>query len=79
MKNHALLFMLLFAAASLSAQGTRLLRQPTLSSDKIVFVHADDLWIVDRNGGDAQRLTSNEGSESNPHLPPDEKQIAFTA
>ena len=35
------------------AQGTRLLRQPTISSKSIVFVYADDLWSVDRDGGDA--------------------------
>lgn len=61
------------------AQGTRLLRQPTLSADKIVFVYADDLWMSSRNGGSAQRLTSNEGTESEPHFSPDEQYIAFTA
>jgi len=49
---------------SLSAQGTLLLRQPTLSDDHIVFVYADDLWVVDRSGGDALRLTSHEGTET---------------
>mgnify|MGYP006269124597 CR=1 FL=1 len=61
------------------AQGTRLLRQPTLSEDYIVFVYADDLWRVARDGGEAQRLTSNEGSETNPHFSPDGKMVAFTA
>lgn len=63
----------------LNAQGTQLLRQPTVSSQSIVFVYANDLWKVDRNGGDAIRLTSNEGEESNPHFSFDEKWIAFSA
>ena len=61
------------------AQGTRLLRQPTISSKSIVFVYADDLWSVDRDGGDAKRLTSHEGTESFPHFSPDGTKIAFSA
>ncbi len=60
------------------AQGTQLLREPTLSRQHIVFVYANDLWKVGRNGGDAIRLTSNEGQESTPHFSPDEQWIAFT-
>lgn len=60
------------------AQGTQLLREPTISETTIVFVHANDLWKVDRNGGQAVRLTSNIGGESNPHFSNDGKWIAFT-
>ena len=60
-------------------QGTQLLRQPTLSSDAVVFIYANDLWKADRSGGDATRLTSNEGSEIAPHFSPDGNMIAFTA
>lgn len=63
---------------SLLAQGTQLLRQPTISETSIVFVHANDLWKVDKAGGDAIRLTSNIGGESAPHFSPDGKMIAFT-
>ncbi|MDX1284696.1 MAG: protease, partial [Draconibacterium sp.] len=74
-------FLILFVIAiSVSnAQGTQLLRQPTISSESIVFVYANDLWKVDRSGGEAIRLTTNEGYESNPHFSNDEKWIAFSA
>ncbi len=61
-----------------NAQGTMLLRQPTISSSQIVFVHANDLWIVQRDGGDAVRLTSSAGQERNPHFSPDGRTVAFT-
>ena len=61
------------------SQGTRLLRQPTISKDQIAFVYADDIWIVQKNGGSAHRLTSHEGSESVPHFSPDGRRIAFSA
>ncbi len=60
-------------------QGTRLLREPTISQDKIAFVYANDIWLVDKNGGQAIRMTSNEGAESLPKFSPDGRQIAFTA
>ncbi|WP_422356497.1 S41 family peptidase [Roseivirga pacifica] len=63
---------------TVSAQGTMLLRQPTVSSTDIVFVYANDLWKVPKNGGNAIRLTTNIGGETNPHFSPDGKMIAFT-
>jgi tricorn protease len=56
-----------------------LLRQPTLSKTHIVFVYAGDLWIVPRDGGEATRLTTGIGAESNPLFSPDGTKIAFTA
>lgn len=61
------------------SQGTQLLRQPTISADHIVFVYANDLWQVSRSGGNAIRLTSNEGAESLPHYSSDGQYIAFSA
>ena len=68
----------LMASIVCLAQGTQLLRQPTISSTDIVFVYANDLWKVGRAGGQAIRLTSNEGYESMPHFSPDEQWIAFS-
>jgi len=71
--------LLVFFTTSLMSQGTQLLRQPSLSATDIVFVYANDLWLVDRSGGSAKRLTTNEGNENNPHFSADGKQIAFSA
>src|SRR5262245_56821254 len=64
---------------NLSAQGTRLLRHPTISKDSIAFEYAGDLWIVARTGGQARRLTSTPGAETEPHFSPDGSQVAYTA
>ncbi len=71
--------LLLWGLPLVASEGTLLLRQPTISDTHIVFVYANDLWVVERDGGDARRLTSNEGSESLPHLSPDGSLVAFTA
>lgn len=78
--TRTLFFLLLFLynAHFLTAQGTRLLRQPAVSERHVAFVYADDIWIADREGGDARRLTSFEGTESFPHFSPDGKLLAFT-
>lgn len=61
------------------AQGTMLLREPTVSETHIAFVYANDLWLVNREGGNAVRLTSDEGAERQPHFSNDGNWIAFSA
>ena len=57
---------------------TRLLRYADISKDQVVFAYAGDLWIADRAGGAARRLTSHVGDERFPKFSPDGKWIAFT-
>ncbi len=65
---------------SMAASGaTRLLRTPTVSATQIAFAYAENIWIVDRAGGSARRLTSFGGQTSNPHFSPDGKWLAFSA
>src|SRR5678815_6144848 len=61
------------------AQGTRLLRHPTVSRDLIAFQYAGDLWAVPRAGGQARRLTATPTVETEPYFSPDGSRIAFTA
>ncbi len=58
---------------------TRLVRQPTLSATHVAFTYGSDLWIADRAGGVARRLTSTSAVESHPHFSPDGRWIAFTS
>src|SRR5256885_9944816 len=62
-----------------TAQGTRLLRHPSVSRDSVAFEYAGDLWIVSRTGGQARRLTSTPNVETDPYFSPDGSQVAFTA
>jgi tricorn protease len=75
----ALLFFL--SASELTAQSSNpyaLLRKPTVSKTQIAFSYGGDLWIVDRNGGEARQLTSDVGIEIDPIFSPDGTMIAFT-
>lgn len=69
---------LLFCFALVHAQESRLLRQPTVSATQIAFVYGGDLWVVERSGGMARKLTSAEGVETDPRFSPDGNWIAFT-
>jgi len=45
----------------------------------VAFAHANNIWVVERAGGTARRLTSAAGQASNPKFSPDGRTIAFTA
>jgi tricorn protease len=74
-----ILLLSFFLQVSLHAQGTRLLRQPSLSDRNIAFVYGADIWVVDKKGGEARRITSTAAIESDPHFSPDGLSIAFTS
>src|SRR5215218_139594 len=77
----ALMYALLSAGTALraaAADAPLLLQHPTVSRTHIVFSYAGDLWSVERPGGDARRLTSGVGRETDPFFSPDGSAIAFT-
>ena len=67
-----------FVSSFAQTSQTTLFRQPTVSRTDIVFSYGGDLWIVTRAGGDARRLTTGIGIETNPYFSPDGNWIAFT-
>jgi tricorn protease len=72
----SLLALLLFAGLA-HADAPLLLQRPAVSSRHVVFAYAGDLWVVDRAGGDARRLTAGVGLESYPVFSPDGETVAF--
>jgi tricorn protease len=69
------LFLALGAARA--ADPPQILNHPAVSSRQVAFGYAGDLWVVDRGGGDARRLTSGAGLETHPVFSPDGSQVAF--
>ncbi len=70
--------MVVMLDAAPNGDATRLLRTPTVSATQIAFAYANNIWVVDRSGGLARRLTSFQGQTSNPHFSPDGRSIAFS-
>ena len=69
-------------AASVSATAqvdARLMRYPDVSATQIAFTYANDIWIVPKTGGVAQRLSTPKGEESFARFSPDGKELAFSA
>lgn len=54
-----------------------LLQFPDVSRTHIVFAYANDLWLVPREGGTAQKLASPPGPEMFPRFNPEGNAIAF--
>lgn len=74
-----LLVLLFFSTIATSQTETKLMQQPALSDEHIAFVYAEDLWVANRDGSNAKRLTVDEGIESSPIFSPDGSMIAFNA
>lgn len=75
------IFLAVFISVSYGSDAVRphagMLRYPDVSATHIVFVYANDLWIVPRAGGMASPLASPPGQELFPRFSPDGQSIAF--
>jgi tricorn protease len=81
MKNFFFFSMLFFAIAAqiTSAQvNAKMFQYPDVSQTQITFTYAGDVWIVSKDGGTANKLTSAKGTELLARFSPDGKQIAFS-
>ncbi len=74
----ALLSALLAKPAAAQTNTHLFLTRPSISRSQIVFEYGNNLWIVDRKGGEARRLTTGPGRQGGAHFSPDGTQIAFT-
>jgi tricorn protease len=55
-----------------------LFQKPAISRDRIAFAYGGDIWVVARDGGEARRLVTGTGLETQPNFSPDGKWIAYT-
>lgn len=75
----SLILLMLLASTIIAQVDARMLRYPDVSKTHIVFSYGGDLWVADKEGGVAKKLTSPKGNEFLPRFSPDGSQIAYTA
>src|ERR1044072_1812042 len=78
MTSFVLLVSSFIVALAQSAQGPMPFQTPAVSRAQIAFVYAGSVWLVNREGGDARRLTNSPGDEAAPAFSPHRAQIAFS-
>jgi tricorn protease len=78
-KYFYLILLFLLIESAVTAQGTRLLRQPSLSANHISFSYGGDIWITELSSQKTLRLTSTAAIESNPYISPDGKWVVFNS
>src|SRR5689334_23430185 len=66
------------AFAQSAAERPLMIEYVSLSPSQIAFTYAGKIWLVDRTGGAAKRLTNNTNDETSPVVSPDGRSIAFT-
>lgn len=83
MKKRFALFsilLLVFTSFNILAQiDARMIQYPDVSKTQIVFNYGGDLWLVQKQGGTAYKLSSPAGQEMFPRFSPDGSQIAYNA
>ena len=81
MKNFfffSLLTLLLSAQITTAQVNAKMFQYPDVSQTHISFTYAGDVWIVSKEGGTANKLTSAKGTELLARFSPDGNQLAFS-
>ncbi|MBS3773947.1 MAG: PD40 domain-containing protein, partial [Bacteroidales bacterium] len=73
-----LLMFALFSVNIMAQIDARLFRYPDVSESHITFSYGGDIWVVEKTGGTAHKLSSPDGEESWPKFSPDGSKIAFS-
>jgi len=80
MRSLLTLMFLVIGGAICMAQppGPMPFQTPSVSRTNIAFAYAGELWIVDRNGGEARKFLNQPGEKFSPCFSPDGSQLAFS-
>ncbi len=81
MKTLTVYFLFLFFSGVSNIYGqinARMFQYPDISQTHISFTYGGDVWVVSKDGGTANKLTSARGTELLARFSPDGKQIAFS-
>jgi tricorn protease len=80
MKAAYIFITVMFLSTSIKAQiNAKLMKYMDVSESHITFVYGGDIWIVDKDGGQAVQITHSPGEESYPKFSPDGSEIAYSA
>jgi tricorn protease len=75
----SVLFLFVFALPVFAQTNAPLLiTRVAVNQTHVAFTYAGKIWLVNRNGGAARRLTDTPNEEGNPVFSPDGKRIAFS-
>jgi len=78
-RTFTLLAACLFISVGAFAQDRPLLiGRVSINQSHIAFTYAGKIWLVERSGGTAKRLTNTPNEETSPVFSPDGKRIAFS-
>ncbi|MBP6286706.1 MAG: hypothetical protein KA409_07320, partial [Ferruginibacter sp.] len=64
---------MLYSLVSTAQTDAGLFRFPDVSRTQIVFTYGNDIWVIPKEGGTAEKLSSPAGVESFPKFSPDGK------
>src|ERR1041385_996036 len=66
------------SVAAVAQQSPLLIGRTSVNQSHIAFTYAGKIWLVERTGGTAKRLTNTPNEETSPVFSPDGKRIAFS-
>ncbi len=72
------LFVFSTAAAQEQAIAPLIIPQATANQTHIAFSYAGDIWMVERSGGQAKKITTDPAEENHPRFSPDGQRLAFS-
>lgn len=74
-----LVLSILLMGSAASAAPVRLARTPDYHAGKIAFAYLGDIWVVNEDGSNPQRITDNSARDTYPRFSPDGRWIAFSS